>query len=119
MKVGKAVSIAGLSLLALCVLGAAVVKWRGFRASSTPPAFEAAVARSLRDFAIPHAESRKTNPVVDDPVALQQGRDAFLARCASCHGVDGRGSPAIHAMTGCTSGKEGISPLLQCDRIIY
>ena len=80
MKFRKTVAIAGLSLLALGVLGAAVVKWRGFRASSTPSAFEAAVARSLRDFAIPQAESRETNPLANDPVALQQGRDAFLTR---------------------------------------
>jgi predicted CXXCH cytochrome family protein len=97
MKAGKTLTIAGLSLLCLCVLGAAVVKWRGFRASSPPNALEAAIARSVRNFAIPHAESRKTNPIVNDPVALQQGRDAFLARCASCHGVDGRGATPIGA----------------------
>jgi predicted CXXCH cytochrome family protein len=55
------------------------------------------MARSLRNFAIPGAESRKANPVANDPVALQQGRDAFLTRCAACHGVDGRGTTPIGA----------------------
>jgi predicted CXXCH cytochrome family protein len=81
----------------LVVFAAAVIKWRGFRASSQPSAFENTVARSLRDFAIPRAESIKINPLANDPVGLQQGRDAFLTRCASCHGVDGRGTTPIGA----------------------
>lgn len=90
------ITIACLGLLALGAFGV-LVKWRGFRASSRPSAFEATVARSLRDFAIPGAEIRKVNPFAGDAVAQQQGRDAFLARCASCHGADGRGATPIGA----------------------
>ena len=97
MKIPKTVVIACVSVLAVGVLSAAVIKWRGFRASSSPSAFEATVARSMRDFAIPRAEHRRINPVAADSVALQQGRDAFLMRCASCHGVDGRGATPIGA----------------------
>jgi mono/diheme cytochrome c family protein len=84
-----------LGLIALVLILAGIVKWRGFRASSTPSDIESAVTRSVRNFAIPGFESRKTNPFSGDSVALQQGRDAFLSRCASCHGVDGRGMTPI------------------------
>lgn len=95
MKVPRSAAVACFSLLVLIAAGAGILKWHGFRASSTPSALEVAVARSVRNFAIPRAESRKTNPVANDPIALQQGHDAYLARCASCHGVDGRGETPI------------------------
>ena len=97
MKIGKTALVVGLLLLVLAVLGGAFVKWRGFRAGATPGAFESSVARSIRDFAIPRAEHRQTNPFAGDPVAIAQGRDAFLARCAVCHGVDGQGATPIGA----------------------
>lgn len=97
MKIGKIALAVGLSLLVLAALGAAWVRWRGFRASSVPGTFETSVARSIRDFAIPRAEHLCTNPVAGDPVALTQGREAFLTRCAVCHGVDGRGATPIGA----------------------
>src|SRR5215469_13785361 len=97
MRIPKAIAIAFLALIVAVAFGAAVITWRGFSATSAPSAFEATVARSLRNFAIPRAESRKVNPVADDPRALQQGRDAFLTRCAMCHGVDGRGTTPIGA----------------------
>jgi predicted CXXCH cytochrome family protein len=97
MRIPKAVAIAFLSLIVAVAFGAAVITWRGFSATSAPSAFEVKVARFLRNFAIPGAESRKANPVANGPVALQQGRDAFLTRCAPCHGVDGRGTTPIGA----------------------
>src|SRR5215469_5948181 len=97
MRIPKAVAIAFLSLIVAVAFGAAVITWRGFSASSAPSAFEAKMARSLRNFAIPGAESRKVNPFAADPRALQQGRNAFLTRCATCHGVDGRGTTPIGA----------------------
>lgn len=97
MKITKAVLVSGVSVLVLAVLGAALIKWRGFRASSAPGAFEISMARSIRDFAIPRAERRRTNPFEGDPVALAQGREVFVAHCAVCHGVDGRGRTPIGA----------------------
>ena len=97
MKIPKVVLIPCLCLLIAGVAAALVIKWRGFRASSTPSALESVVARSARNLSIPRAESRRTNPVAGDAVALQQGRDAFLTRCASCHGVDGHGLTPIGA----------------------
>ena len=63
MKIGKSSLVVGLSLLALVFLGAALIKWRGFRASSTPGALETSVARSVRDFAIPRTEHRREQPL--------------------------------------------------------
>jgi predicted CXXCH cytochrome family protein len=98
MKAPKGiVFIALFALILFLVVCAGLLKWRGFRASSQPSTLEAAVARSVRDFAIPSSERNKINPVAGDPVALEEGRDAFLSRCASCHGVDGRGKTPIGA----------------------
>lgn len=90
----KAIIASGL-LIALLLLAAAVIRWRGFDASPVPSAFEGYVATAIRNFAIPPAERRKKNPMAGDPVALEHGRDAFLSRCAFCHGVDGRGATPI------------------------
>src|ERR1700729_336693 len=97
MRIKKILATAALSLLLLGVVCAGLLKWRGFRATSTPSAFETAAARSLRDFAIPGAERHRKNPDTNDWTAIQQGREDFLARCASCHGVDARGRTPIGA----------------------
>ncbi len=73
------------------------MKMRGFRASSQPSSVEMAVARGVRNFSIPRAESQKKNPYAGDELALQQGRELFLTRCAGCHGTDGRGTTPIGA----------------------
>ena len=86
------VAIAALILVALVAL---VIKARGFRASSTPSAFETSAARLVRDFAIPRAEKGRKNPFAGDEQAVGQGRDEFLSRCATCHGSDGRGATPI------------------------
>jgi mono/diheme cytochrome c family protein len=90
--------IIGWSLMIFAVLlfaAGTFIKIRGFRASSRPSAFETTVARAVRNFSIPSAESHQTNPFANDELALRQGRDLFLSRCASCHGVDGRGTTPI------------------------
>jgi len=95
-KVTVSISV-GIVLLAC--LGAILIKWRGFRASSKPSTFETVVARSLRDFAVSAKERDMKNPVAGDSIALQQGRADFLVRCASCHGIDGRGLTPIGSNT--------------------
>jgi predicted CXXCH cytochrome family protein len=76
------VAISAVLLLALAV-------HHGFRASTTPPNWEAHLARTIRNAAIPSHESQLKNPLINDPHALQQGRDTFLTRCSICHGTDG------------------------------
>jgi len=91
------VTSAAIAALILVALLALFVKGRGFRASSTPGAFETSAARLVRDFAMPRAEKGRTNPFAGDEQARGQGRDEFLARCATCHGSDGRGTTPIGA----------------------
>jgi predicted CXXCH cytochrome family protein len=97
MNPRKTLIIAFFGLLLAGAICAGVLKWRGFRATSTPSTFETVAARSVRDFAIPTDERSKKNPEAGDSLAIQQGREDFLARCASCHGVDARGRTPIGA----------------------
>ena len=84
------IAIAAVFLLALAV-------HHGFRASTTPPSWEAHIARTIRNAAIPSHESQLKNPLTKDSRALQQGRDTFLARCSICHGIDGSGRTPVGA----------------------
>jgi predicted CXXCH cytochrome family protein len=75
--------------------GATVIRWRGLRANSQPSVLEASVAHSVRNFAIPSKEHRQASPFVQDDLSIQQGREIFQQRCASCHGVDARGTTEV------------------------
>src|SRR5580704_1633490 len=97
MRIRRITTAVTLILIALGVLGMLWLKLRGFRASSSPSAIEILAARFLRNFAIPRRERDLANPFVNDDVAAAQGRELFLARCSTCHGVDGRGSTPIGA----------------------
>ena len=93
----RTVTSAAIAALILVALVALFIKARGFRASSTPGAFETSAARLVRDFAIPRAAKGRKNPFAGDEQAVGQGRDEFLSRCATCHGSDGRGATPIGA----------------------
>jgi predicted CXXCH cytochrome family protein len=97
MKTRNQLIVASLALLFLGILCAGWLKWRGLRATSTPSTFETVAARSVRDFAIPATERHKANPEASDSLSIQQGREEFLTRCASCHGVDATGRTPIGA----------------------
>ena len=73
-------------------LGLAAMIVRGFNASAEPTAFEASLAHAVRDLAIPRRAKRETNPLTRTPELMQEARDTYLARCASCHGADGDGA---------------------------
>jgi predicted CXXCH cytochrome family protein len=70
---------------------ATLVIRRGFRATAEPYAWEAVLARRVRDLAIPTAARQLKNPLQATPQNLEEGRSNFLARCALCHGQDGSG----------------------------
>jgi mono/diheme cytochrome c family protein len=65
--------------------------WRGFRATAEPSRFEAVVARTVRNLAIPTHARNERNPLQATSENLQEGREDFLARCAICHGHGGSG----------------------------
>ncbi|HEV2401143.1 MAG TPA: c-type cytochrome [Candidatus Sulfotelmatobacter sp.] len=80
------------ALLVLAVVGAigvAVVVHRGFRATTTPLPIEVALARTVRNSAIPGSERDQRNPIEPTSKATQEGRESFLRKCATCHGIDG------------------------------
>ena len=68
---------------------------RGFSARSDPSSFEKGLARTVRNLAIPSADRQLQNPLQATPETLQQAREHFVARCAICHGTDGRGQTQI------------------------
>ena len=83
-----------LALLLVAVIGATcgvLLIRRGFRATTDPSRFEAAAARMVRNLAIPHHARNEKNPLQATSENLQEGREDFLARCASCHAHDGSG----------------------------
>jgi predicted CXXCH cytochrome family protein len=97
MKPHKTLVLTLLPLILVAILAAGWLKWRGFRAWGTPSAFETGVARSVRDFAIPAKERRRTNPDAGDWISIRRGREDFLARCAVCHDTDAHGRTPIGA----------------------
>lgn len=78
----------------LFLLGGAyllVTARHGFRATDTPSGIEKAIARTLRDWSIPSAAKRETNPQRHSAAALAAGQSQFMEHCAVCHGIDGSG----------------------------
>ncbi len=95
MKAWKAFVLA---LILVAVIGAvcvAILIHRGFRATTEPSAIEAVVARTVRDLAIPRRARDEKNPLSGTFQEFQQGREDFIARCASCHGEDGAGRTKV------------------------
>ena len=84
-----------LTIVVLAAFGADLLLRRGFRANSPVPPWEGKVARVARNVAIPREERHKTNPVAASAPFLQEGRDSFLAHCATCHGIDGSGKTPV------------------------
>ena len=99
MRVLRGIAVAALILCLVLAIAFGLLIHRGFRAGTVPPPWEASVARTVRDFAIPASERRVKNPVPATAETLQRGRDLFLNRCAGCHGPDGSGRTLIGSNT--------------------
>jgi len=88
-------------LVVLVVLGifaavyAAVLIRRGFSTLDEPSALEKLVARTVRNLAIPAAARHENNPLIASPEILNEARDSFIDRCATCHGNDGSGQTQV------------------------
>lgn len=95
MKVRIILAVGLLVVLVFVFGGLTFLKWTGMRATNSPTALESSTAAILRKFATPALQRRAKNPVGNDPEAVERGREVFLARCASCHGIDGHGGTAI------------------------
>ena len=95
MKASKAVLLTLALVATLGILAGALLIHRGFRANREPSQMEKAVARRVRDFTIPGDERSRKNPLDATQETLQEGRDEFQARCATCHGFDGSGRTSV------------------------
>jgi predicted CXXCH cytochrome family protein len=84
-------SIGTVGTLAAAVLGTYVVFWTGLHATAEPSAFEATIARTVRNWAIPGRARREKNPLPASADNIRAGRDEFMTQCAGCHGHDGSG----------------------------
>ena len=91
MKVLKTFFLALLlTTVILAACGLLLVR-RGFRATTTPTAWETLAAHTLRGLSVPALERSAKNPFVASSDSLQQGRELFVTQCAVCHGIDGSG----------------------------
>jgi predicted CXXCH cytochrome family protein len=95
MKRWKLVLQVVIAVAIVALAGAGAFLARGFRATNEPSALEMLVARSIRNAAIPRHNARETNPLKTTPENLQDARDYFLARCATCHGTDANGRSSV------------------------
>jgi predicted CXXCH cytochrome family protein len=84
-----------LGIALICAAGGGALLFRGFRANSEPSSFEAGIARTARDFAIPRSAKREQSPIEATSENLNEGRDQFVARCANCHGNDADGKTPV------------------------
>ncbi|MGH9497355.1 MAG: c-type cytochrome, partial [Candidatus Sulfotelmatobacter sp.] len=91
MKAWKAFLLALIAVAVIGIICGAVLIHRGFRATTEPSGFEKMVARAARDWSIPGRAQSEKNPLELTSENLREGREEFLARCASCHGHDGSG----------------------------
>jgi mono/diheme cytochrome c family protein len=82
---------------AVLVVGAVMASMLryGFSAQDEPTAVEAAVARTMRRWAVPADLRERRNPLPLNEDVLADGRAHFADHCAGCHGNDGKGSAAI------------------------
>ncbi|HXG69263.1 MAG TPA: cytochrome c [Gemmatimonadaceae bacterium] len=88
-----------LVIVGLGVLGSLVMFFvitsRGISARAEPGAFETAIARSMRSFAVPRGERSRKNPVPYSDEVFAAGKEHWADHCASCHGNDGSGETSI------------------------
>ena len=67
----------------------------GLSAHDEPTRIEAAVARTVRQWAVPKELRGAKNPVPLTPQVLAEGRAHFADHCAGCHGNDGKGESGM------------------------
>ena len=82
------------AVIGAIVYGAALIR-RGFSAADQPSSLEKVVARTVRNLGIPRSARNQENPWTATPEVLQEAREDFANRCASCHGKDGEGPSEI------------------------
>lgn len=67
----------------------------GFSAHDEPTRVEAAVARTVRHWAVPADLRDRRNPLPLTPAVLAEARAHFADHCFTCHGNDGKGQSGL------------------------
>jgi mono/diheme cytochrome c family protein len=68
---------------------------RGFSTRTQPGAFEAFIASTLRDWAIPSRYRHMVNPVACSDENVSEGRAHWADHCAACHANNGSGDTML------------------------
>jgi predicted CXXCH cytochrome family protein len=89
-----ALLLGGAILFGLVLYGARLIT-HGFSTADEPSYLERVVARAARNLAIPRDARLEKNPWSATPEVLNEARESFLARCATCHGPDGSGQTTV------------------------
>ena len=95
MKRWKKILLVLVALGVLVAVYGAVLIRRGFSTMDEASALEKLVARTVRNLAIPAAARHEKNPLKASPEILNEARDSFIDRCATCHGNDGSGQTQV------------------------
>lgn len=90
-----AAGAAGLAIVGIAVVGAALALRGGISALAEPSRLEARIARTLRGWAIPSEAREAANPISGSPRVLAEGLAHFADHCASCHANDGSGQTEL------------------------
>jgi mono/diheme cytochrome c family protein len=78
-------------IAAATAVGVGSMVRRGFSVHDEPSRIEAAMARTMRRWAVPADLRDLKNPVPRTPAVLAEARAHFADHCAGCHGNDGKG----------------------------
>jgi mono/diheme cytochrome c family protein len=90
IPVGVAVALVFIAVIALV----RTLRY-GLSARDEPTRIEAAVARTVRRWAVPSDLRGRKNPIPLTPDVLADARAHFADHCAVCHGNDGKGQSGL------------------------
>ena len=83
-----------LVLIVLAAYGHFMIR-RGFSAKAEPSGVEKALARAMRNLAIPSAAKNQKNPLPASAENIHDGLEHFADHCAICHANNGSGQSDI------------------------
>jgi mono/diheme cytochrome c family protein len=91
----KAFVLLVLAVAIVGFLGVFRIASRGISARAQPGRLETAVARTVRNLAIPRSAHDLKNPVARTPEVIAEGMAHYADHCAGCHANNGSGETEI------------------------
>ncbi len=83
------------AIVVVLVLGSIATLRYGFSTHDEPTRIEAAIAQTVRHWAVPSDLRDRKNPIPLTPEVLAEARAHFADHCATCHGNDGKGQSGM------------------------